>query len=246
MGGDSRSVPVACGQADRRREVAARTIASDGDAGGVDPKAVGIRVRIFECAVAVVKCSRPAAFDDCYSALEYTHTNANGLGIDPARIAVAGDSAGGNLAAAVSLAARDRNGPAIAAQALIYPMLGLNLTQASGGGQSDAPGLSKRAVSEYWRLYLGGAEPTDDPYAAPLVGRDFAGLPPALIHTAELDPLHDDGKVYAERLNAAGTPTIYRCADRMIHGFTRARFEGPDVAREFDFICDFLRQRLDA
>jgi acetyl esterase len=186
----------------------------------------------------------PTAFDDCYSALEYTHANANGLGIDPARIAVAGDSAGGNLAAAVSLAARDKNGPDIAAQALIYPMLGLNLTQVTGGEQGDAPGLSKRAVSEYWRLYLGGAETTDDPYAAPLVGRDFAGLPPALIHTAELDPLHDDGKIYAEHLSAAGTPTTYRCAERMIHGFTRARFEGPDVASEFDFICDFLKQHL--
>ena len=115
-----------------------------------------------------------------------------------------------------------------------------------GGEQGDAPGLSKRAVSEYWRLYLGGAETTDDPYAAPLVGRDFAGLPPALIHTAELDPLHDDGKVYAENLSAAGTSTSYRCANRMIHGFTRARFEGPSVAREFEFICNFLRLHLDA
>lgn len=142
------------------------------------------------------------------------------------------------------MAARDRNGPAIAAQALIYPMLGLNLTQASGGEQSDAPVLSRRAVSEYWRLYLDDAGTTDDPYAAPLVGRDFAELPSALIHTAELDPLRDDGKIYAKRLSAAGTPATYRCAERMVHGFTRVRFEGPDVAREFDFICDFLRQHL--
>lgn len=188
----------------------------------------------------------PAAFDDCYSALEYVTANAAGLGLDPDRIAVAGDSAGGNLAAAVSLAARDRGGPSIAAQALIYPMLGLKLVLASLAKQGDAPGLSTQAVSDYWRMYLGGEETTEDAYAAPLAGANFSGLPPALIHTAEYDPLRDDGEVYAERLNAAGTPTIYRCADRMIHGFTRARFAGPDAAAEFDFICDFLKRHLGA
>jgi acetyl esterase len=186
----------------------------------------------------------PAAFDDCYGALEYVASNVSELSIDPARVAVAGDSAGGNLAAAVSLAARDRGGPAIAAQVLIYPMLGLKLVLASLAKQGDAPGLSTQAVSEYWRMYLDGVETTDNPYAAPLAGTDFAGLPPALIHTAEYDPLRDDGEVYAERLRAAGTPTTYRCAERMIHGFTRARFAGPDVAREFDKICDFLNQHL--
>jgi acetyl esterase len=184
----------------------------------------------------------PAAFDDCYAALEFV---AGGdMPIDPDRVAVAGDSAGGNLAAAVSLAARDRDGPKIAAQALIYPMLGLCLTQGSSAGQGDAPGLSARAVSEFWRLYLDGAESTEDSYAAPLVGTDFAGLPPALVHTAEYDPLRADGKVYADRLRAAGTETTYRCAARMIHGFTRVRFAGPDVAREFDIICYFLKQHL--
>ncbi len=186
----------------------------------------------------------PAAFDDCYGALEYVVSNASEMSIDPARIAVAGDSAGGNLAAAVSLAARDRDGPAIAAQALIYPMLGLKLVLASRAKHGDAPGLSTQAVSEYWRLYLDGAETTDDAYAAPLAETKFSKLPPALIHTAEYDPLRDDGEVYAERLRADGIPTIYRCADRMIHGFTRARFAGPDAAREFDFICDFLKQHL--
>jgi acetyl esterase len=188
----------------------------------------------------------PAAFDDCYSALEYAAANASALGIDPTRVAVAGDSAGGNLAAAVSLAARDHGGPAIAAQALIYPMLGLKLVLASLDKQGDAPGLSAQAVSDYWRMYLGGAESTDDAYAAPLAGTDFSGLPPALIHTAEYDPLRDDGEVYAERLRAAGTPITYRCAERMIHGFTRARFAGPQVAQEFAFICDFLKPHIEA
>lgn len=188
----------------------------------------------------------PAAFDDCYGALDYAAANAAALDIDAGRIAVAGDSAGGNLAAAVSLAARDRDGPAIAAQALIYPMLGLKLVLAARARQGDAPGLSTEAVSEYWRMYLDGETTTQDPYAAPLAGTDFSNLPPALVHTAEFDPLRDDGEVYAERLAEGGTATVYRCADRMIHGFTRARFCGDKVAREFDFICNFLKRYLEA
>lgn len=188
----------------------------------------------------------PAAFDDCYGVLEHAAAHCDEFDIDANRIAVAGDSAGGNLAAAVSIAARDRNGPAIAAQALIYPMLGLKLVLADRARQGDAPGLSAEAVSEYWRMYLDGETTTRDPCAAPLAGTDFSNLPATLIHTAEFDPLRDDGEVYAERLTAAGAPTVYRCAERMIHGFTRARFSGEQVAREFDFICDFLKSHLTA
>lgn len=188
----------------------------------------------------------PAAFDDCYAALEFVSGNAKAYRIDPARIAVAGDSAGGNLAAAVSLAARDRGGPAIAAQVLVYPMLGLNLALGTAVTAADAPGLTKKALSEYWRFYLGGAETTADPYAAPLVGRDFANLPPAFIHTAEYDPLCDDGKVYADRLKAAGSAVTYRCAERMIHGFTRIHHLGPAVAHEFGLACGFLKRHIGA
>lgn len=188
----------------------------------------------------------PAAFDDCYAAVECVSGSASAYGIDPARIAVAGDSAGGNLAAAVSLAARDRGGPAIAAQVLVYPMLGLNLALGTAVTAADAPGLTKKALSEYWLMYFNGAETTADPYAAPLVGADFANLPPAFIHTAEYDPLCNDGKIYADRLRAAGTPVTYRCAERMIHGFTRIRHTGPAVAHEFDLACGFLKGHLGA
>lgn len=188
----------------------------------------------------------PAAFDDCYAALEFVSGNAGTYDIDSTRVAVAGDSAGGNLAAAVSMAARDRGGPAIAAQVLVYPMLGLNLALGTAVTASDAPGLTKKALSEYWLLYLDGAETTTDPYAAPLVGADFANLPPAFIHTAEYDPLCDDGIVYTDRLRAASTTVTYRCAERMIHGFTRIRHAGPAVAHECDLAYGFLKQHIGA
>lgn len=188
----------------------------------------------------------PAAFDDCYAALEFVAGNASTHDIDPTRVAVAGDSAGGNLAAAVSLAARDRGGPPIAAQILVYPMLGLNLALGTAVTAADAPGLTKKALSEYWLLYLDGAETTGNAYAAPLVGENFTGLPPAFVHTAEYDPLCGDGKVYADRLRAAGTEVTYRCAERMIHGFTRIRHTSPAVAREFQLVCEFLKQHLGA
>jgi len=105
----------------------------------------------------------PAAFDDCYAALEFVTRKAKEFRIDPSRTAVAGDSAGGNLAAAVSLAARDRGGPAIVAQVLVYPMLGLNLALGTAVTAADAPGLTKKALSEYWLLYLDGAQTTTDP-----------------------------------------------------------------------------------
>lgn len=185
----------------------------------------------------------PAAFDDCFACLEWVVENAGRLDIDPARIAVSGDSAGGNLAAAVALAARDRGGPRIVAQALIYPVTGLPPEGGSYDENSDAPGLTTSSMARYNELYF--PEPDiRDPYARPVLADDFSRLPPAFIHTAEHDPLRDDGEVYAAKLNAAGTPAIYRCAAGMIHGFYRARFSGADTAAEFDALCAFLREHL--
>ena len=186
----------------------------------------------------------PAAFEDCRAVLAYVAAHPDEFGADPERIALAGDSAGGNLAAAVSLAARDRGGPAVAAQALIYPVLGCDLTLPSYVANAEAPGLTTASMEFYWKLYVGGEGRTEDPYAAPLAARDFAGLPPTMIHTAEHDPLLDDGVAFAERLRAVGVPVEYRCARRMIHGFLRARLHGPDAAAEYDAICAFLRRYL--
>lgn len=185
----------------------------------------------------------PAAFDDCFSVLADVAGNSSDYGIDPARIAVCGDSAGGNLAAAVSIAARDHGGPAIAGQMLIYPCLTDEVAGGSYQAHSETPGLTTSSMGTYWKWYLAGSDmPSDDPYAVPLKADDLSNLPPACVHVAEIDPLFDDGRLYAERLKEAGVPVEYRCADGMIHGFLRARLLGPDSGAEFGKIAAFLRQ----
>jgi acetyl esterase len=186
----------------------------------------------------------PAAFDDCFEVTAHLAWHGRNYGIDGKRLAVAGDSAGGNLAAAVALAARDRRGPALAAQALIYPTLTTDLSLPSYRANGDGPGLTTAAMELYWRWYLPGGNHRADAYAAPLLASDLAGLPATFIHTAEYDPLHDDGVRYAERLRAAGVAVDYRLAARMVHGFLRARFQGPATAAEFQAITGFLRRRL--
>ncbi|MCG8544204.1 MAG: alpha/beta hydrolase, partial [Alphaproteobacteria bacterium] len=184
----------------------------------------------------------PAAFDDCYAVLTHVADNAAQYGVDPARIAVSGDSAGGNLAAAVSLAARDRGGPAIAGQVLIYPCLTDDLSHRSYRDHAVTAGLTTESMINYWDWYLAAAgTPSDDPYAVPLKAEDLSGLPKALVHVAEIDPLYDDGRLYAERLNAAGVPAEFRSAKGMIHGFLRSRLLGPDSGAEFAALCGFLR-----
>lgn len=185
----------------------------------------------------------PAAFDDCWAVLVWLAGHGAEIGVDPARIAVAGDSAGGNMAAALSLARRDRGGPALRAQAAIYPWVGLPFTYPSYSENADGPGLTLASMFKFREAYI-GAEDTDDPYAYPIKAKSFAGLPPALVHAAEFDPIRDDGRVYAARLAEAGTDVTYREARRMIHGFLRARLAGPGARAEFDIICRFLKEHL--
>jgi acetyl esterase len=187
----------------------------------------------------------PAALEDCYATLTYMAASGADFGIDPRRIAVWGDSAGGNLAAALCLLTRDRGGPAIVAQALTYPCLTDELTAPSYRTYATSPGLATATMESAWDQYLAGDRPTRNPYAAPLKAQNLRGLPPAHIHVAEIDPLADDGRAYAERLVAAGTSVKLRLAKRMIHGFLRARFDGPDAAAEFAAPCGFLRRQLD-
>lgn len=186
----------------------------------------------------------PAAFDDTYAVLVHVAGHGEDFGIDAGRIALAGDSAGGNLAAAACLAARDRGGPAIAAQAMIYPATGLDQSYPSYVEHADSPGLTAEGTKKYRELYLPDDRHADDAYARPVMAADHSGLPPAWVHSAEIDPIRDDGRVYAGKLAAAGTWVSYREARGMIHGFMRARFTGSAARAEFEAICGFLGHHL--
>lgn len=185
----------------------------------------------------------PAAFEDSWAALLHVARHGAALGIDPARLAVAGDSAGGNLAATLSLAARDRGGPPLRAQAAIYPWVGIPFDYPSYQANALGPGLTLESMVKFRQAYLGG-EDTADPYAMPIKAASFAGLAPALVMTAELDPIRDDGRVYAARLAEAGTDVIYRELPGLLHGFLRARLAGPYCHGAFAEIARFLRERL--
>ncbi|MEM7254934.1 MAG: alpha/beta hydrolase [Pseudomonadota bacterium] len=186
----------------------------------------------------------PAAFNDTYGVAECLSKNPHEFGIDPAKIALAGDSAGGNLAAATCIAARDRGGPSIRAQVLVYPGTGLDQTQGSYIEHANAFGLTTAGTIRYRDLYLPDNPHTDDPYARPVIATDHANLPPAWVHSAEIDPIRDDGRAYASKLALAGNEVHYREAKKMIHGFMRARFVGAGASQEFDAICGFLRAML--
>jgi acetyl esterase len=161
----------------------------------------------------------PAAPEDCYAATRWVAENAAALGVDPNRLAVGGDSAGGNLAAAVSLMARDRGGPKIAYQLLIYPVTNRDFTTRSYQENADDYLLTRNAMIWFWDHYLARPEDAWNAYAAPLLAADLSGLPPARVITAEFDPLRDEGEAYAARLIEEGVPVELRRYDGMIHGF---------------------------
>jgi acetyl esterase len=161
----------------------------------------------------------PAAIDDAFASLQYVAAHAAELGIDADRLAVAGDSAGGNLAAAAALLARDSGGPRLAQQLLIYPVLEYNLDTDSYLANADGFMLTREAMRFYWRHYLRSDADGDDPRASPLRASRFDGLPSALIITAEFDPLRDEGRAYALRLEAAGVPVTYSEYAGLVHGF---------------------------
>ena len=161
----------------------------------------------------------PAAVDDCFSAVRWASANAPALGIDAARIAVGGDSAGGNLATVVSLLARDAGGPAIAFQLLIYPgtdmQMGFPSIERNGTGYL----LTKQGILYFRRHYLPRGDDWRDWRASPLLADRLAGLPPAYVMTAGYDPLVDEGAAYADRLTREGVRTEYRNYPDMVHGF---------------------------
>jgi acetyl esterase len=184
----------------------------------------------------------PAAVEDAYAALRWVAANAERLGGDPRRIAVGGDSSGGNIAAAVTALARDRGGPAVAYQLLIYPVIDL-------GGETP----SKRAFSKgyfldymhfYVASYLGPKGDPRDPLASPLLREDLTCLPPAFIVTAGYDPLRDEGEAYARRLAEAGVPVEHARFEDMIHGFISLRALVPDADDGLKQCAAALRKTL--
>ncbi len=186
----------------------------------------------------------PAAFDDVYGVICYIAAHPSEFGVDTNRIAVCGDSAGGNLSAAACIAARDTNGPKIAAQSLIYPGTGLEQNGGSYDENADAPGLTKAATLKYRDMYLTRPEDHENPLARPVIAESFKELPPAFIHTAQHDPIRDDGEIYAEKLRADGVDVTYRCAKLMIHGFLRVRALGPGGRAEFEAVVNWLKETL--
>ena len=178
----------------------------------------------------------PAAPEDCYAATKWIAEHAVEFGIDAGRLAVGGDSAGGNLAAVVALMARDRGGPPLAFQLLVYPVTDMDFETQSYREYGGTGEVLPRATMEYfWGHYLNDPSEASEPYASPLRAPDLAGLPPALVITAEVDVLRDEGEAYARRLQDAGVPTTLSRYDGMFHAFFQLPSlldKGMDAVRE--------------
>ncbi len=161
----------------------------------------------------------PAAPEDCYAATCWAAEHAAELGGDPARIAIAGDSAGGNLTAVTALMVRDRGGPALVCQLLIYPVIDHAFDTASYAENAEGYMLTREMMRWFWGHYLAKDSDGANPLASPLRATDLSDLPPAFVITAEYDPLRDEGEAYAARLREAGVPVELVRHDGMFHGF---------------------------
>ena len=162
----------------------------------------------------------PNGLDDCLAATRWAAAQAAGLAIDPARIMVAGDSAGGNMAAVTALRVRDEGGPELCGQMLLYPVTDYHTPGTpSYAENAEGYGLTRDTMEWFWAHYLADPAEAGNPYASPLRASDFTGLPPAYVMSAEYDPLRDEAERYGERLRAAGVPTEITRRPGMNHGF---------------------------
>lgn len=189
----------------------------------------------------------PAGLEDCYAALEWTVEHPEVALADPDRVAIGGASAGGNLAAAVALLARDRDGPAIDFQVPCVPVMGTHLDTDSYHENATGYGLHREDMRCYWDHYLARDVDRAHPYAAPLRARRFDGLPPAIVTTAGFDPLRDEGLAYAEGLEGAGIAVERNHFPDMPHNVASGvyLYEGVEPTREaFDNIGAALRDRF--
>ncbi|MEU6827601.1 alpha/beta hydrolase [Nocardia beijingensis] len=182
----------------------------------------------------------PAALEDCVDAFAWLTRTAPQLGIDPDRIAVGGDSAGGNLAAALCL---HRRGSALpVAQVLAYPAVDDTFTAPSWSEFADAPLLSAADARWCWEQYVGAEHPGGDHLAAPMRAESLRGLPPTLIMTAEVDPIRDDAEAYAARLQGEGVPVSLTRFAGVFHGFVTEVGVFPQAKQAIDEVCLHLRE----
>ena len=187
----------------------------------------------------------PAATDDALVATRWVADHAAEFGGDPARIAVAGDSAGGNLATVTALRARDEGGPALRGQLLIYPALAYHTPPTpSYIENAEGYGMTREAAIWFWEQYLADESQATHPHAAPLLAPDLRGLPPALVITAEYDVLRDEGERYVERLRAAGVPARLSRYDGVHHRFAELIGILDQAAKARDEMCAWLREVL--
>ena len=173
----------------------------------------------------------PAAPEDCYAATQWVAKNGSELGIDVSRLAIGGDSAGGNLTAVTALLARDRGGPALRFQLMIYPVTDCAFDTASYRENGEGYFLTQGMMRWFWEKYLADPKQGGEGYASPLRAADLANLPPGLCITAEYDPLRDEGEAYAARLREAGIDVRSSRYPGMFHGFF-GMTEQLDKARE--------------
>ena len=185
----------------------------------------------------------PAAVEDAYAATAWVATNGQQLGADVTRLAVAGDSAGGNLAAVTAILARDRGGPPLRFQLLVYPVVDLSHTHPSIDENGEGYVLTKERILWFRHNYLGDGDHAD-PLVSPIRTADLAGLPPALVITAEMDPLRDEGAAYAERLRTAGVDATHSLYEGQVHTFFGMGTLYPAGTAAIDESGDALRKAL--
>ena len=186
----------------------------------------------------------PAAVEDAWAGLNWLRDRATDFGADPDRIAVAGDSSGGNLSAVIARRSRDRSGPKLAAQVLIYPVTDCDFDTPSYRDAATGYGLTRDSMVWYWNQYLPDEARRVSPEASPLRAGDLSGLPPALVITCQFDPLASEGAAYAEALRSAGVRVEHIHESDMIHAYIRMAGVISRARKSWDDCARFLRREL--